>query len=1587
METPILRRDTALQGEICMDPVRQRKKLETWRNGLLDLGRRNRMMHYRRTRRGTLHITTPDFETLFAKIAGSTRAVPFKKRVDVSHDTYLTGFFALMDSLSAPVELVTGEIGSDLPTEEMQSTLRNLRQKAKLSLEEQGINILYLSFGFLEWKQKPSEPPLSSPLVLVPVTIERKSITSGFSLRRLDEDIVVNPTLDYALNTLFGIDLPDFDPEEGILAYLDHVQELVQDSGWTVHKEADLGLLSFLKIVMYRDLLKYEDRIFENPVIRAFCGDPSGLKLPDEDAGNFDHDGISYLENCQVVNADASQLDAIRMSRQGVSFVLMGPPGTGKSQTITNIIAEGLADGKKILFVSEKMAALNVVLNRLRESGLGDYCLPLHSCKTEKKSVVQELARTLDEPVLAAPAEDYLSIERAFREREELRKYFSLMHGERNPLGHSISEAVSELIRLEDEPAVNLPESGSYCAFRGQDYALRLEALVKYRDFSRRTGENPFTNPWRGTSIEMVTYETMHEIREVSEVLLKTLPALREEGDGTIGGILSFSEGICEYEELYAGGRKYVSPVFTEEMNAELAERDLAGVRNVYRGADGCGISAEDIKSPDRRKMTFEALGGAFRLVREIGGFIEQTARETGQVIPYTAEGVRRIGELAGVLSIPYAMRAEWFGEGVYENLLGLVRVRKMRVGIVNGSREDLLAGWKEEFLGFETGEILGRFERESSSFLRRLGGSYRRDRALLLSMRKAGAPADDRSLLAGLRALNAYREEIIGLVSTEEQCAGLLGGYYLGENTDWNYVEEVLYAARPVQEYAAKYGISEILASELSLKGESRTVRIGGYTPEEVLAGEFLTRCEQSAERIGMPLTEKAQILRRQIAEGPAAADRAAEAVSRMMREPEGDLAKIEEALLAYLEEEKTFENRRRELLAYFGGSSGITGEEAAQSGERSRCPSDEEILQAGKRLSEILLKEGFSENEDPYRVLQAFAGTVRKFFEWFPEDDLAELSIDDFCEKVRGCSDIEKLYSWLSFEDTREMCQKAGVSGFIDACIEKGIDPLHYADVFQKSFYTKWLFDLLSDGDAKLLRNFRSHVHEALIDRFSADDKDSLRIARERLGEMLTRRKPESRATIRKGSEMGILRHEANKKRSIKPIRRLLREIPNLVMSLKPCLMMSPLSVAYFLDPDQYTFDMVIFDEASQILPEDAIGAICRGKQVIITGDTRQMPPTSFFTTAVRGTEDLDRDEEEFYDEPVSESVLDEAAAYLPSCMLLWHYRSRDESLIAFSNREIYGNKLITFPGCGRQPDRGIEYVLVKNGIYRDRSNVAEADRCVELIREHILLHPERSLGVVAFSEKQQSVIENAVGRFRLQHPEYEDFFDEEREEPFFVKNLENVQGDERDTILFSICYAKNEQGRMYMRFGPLGAAGGERRLNVAITRAKYNVKLVGSILPEDIDLTRTQAEGVRMLRDYIAFAMVGGSEHSAGKDRAEEGCFEDVVAEFIRQQGYAVRRNVGASRCRVDIAVGENGANDSFFAGIECDGDSYTMGRTVRERDVLKKAMLRSMGWRMHHVWSFNWFRMPEEEKQRLTEFLNEARKSAEGQGESQ
>ncbi|OYO84473.1 hypothetical protein CG709_14945, partial [Lachnotalea glycerini] len=515
--------------------------------------------------------------------------------------------------------------------------------------------------------------------------------------------------------------------------------------------------------------------------------------------------------------------------------------------------------------------------------------------------------------------------------------------------------------------------------------------------------------------------------------------------------------------------------------------------------------------------------------------------------------------------------------------------------------------------------------------------------------------------------------------------------------------------------------------------------------------------------------------------------------------------------------------------------------------------------------------------------------------------------------------------------------------------------------------------------------LRRFKAYAHEAKINEFKSHDEKQLLLAQARLDAMLSNLKPSGTRILNSAmDEVSILRRESEKKRKIMPLRKLFKEIPTLLQKLKPCFMMSPLSVSYFLDSDIYAFDMVIFDEASQILPEDAIGAIYRGKQVVIVGDTKQMPPTNFFSSTSNNSDDLydSDDEEDNYYDICGESILEEAEnnKCLPSCTLLWHYRSKDESLIAFSNKMIYRNELITFPNCKKEPDKGLEYDYVQDGYYEGKPkncNVKEAERCVQLVEEHIKKHPNRSLGIIAFSEKQQSVIKDAVEDFRMNHPEYNDFFDDNREEYFFVKNLESVQGDERDTIIFSICYAKNKEGHMYMRFGPLGHAGGERRLNVAITRAKYNVKLVGSILPSDLDLKNTSPEGVKLLRDYILYAIQDDYNMPQGSPEAnEDEFFTDIISDFIIENGYSVKRNIGASKYKMDIAVVHPDATDEFFIGIECDGGNYIMARTARERDVLRRNIMYSIGWNIYHIWSVAWFKNPIEEKQKLIQFLKDA-----------
>ena len=514
----------------------------------------------------------------------------------------------------------------------------------------------------------------------------------------------------------------------------------------------------------------------------------------------------------------------------------------------------------------------------------------------------------------------------------------------------------------------------------------------------------------------------------------------------------------------------------------------------------------------------------------------------------------------------------------------------------------------------------------------------------------------------------------------------------------------------------------------------------------------------------------------------------------------------------------------------------------------------------------------------------ISALIDSASEYIDWFAslfnnEEDFYQTNILDLSRRMSLCRDKKYLLEeWVDYCSNREKCDKLGLGTFIKQVEGLEIDSNYITDAYLKRFYRLWLDAILPKFPA--VQDFRGRIQAQTISEFCELDKGQFKIARARVRERALSRIPDFNSINVARDEIAILKRELNKQRRLMPLRKLFMTIPNLITALRPCFMMSPLSVSVFLEAQSYNFDLVIFDEASQVHTEDAIGAIMRGKQTIIVGDTKQLPPTSFFSASLNDEDyDIDSDETvESEDAGAFESVLDEAVAVLPERSLRWHYRSRDEHLIAFSNVKVYNSQLITFPSSIESaPDTGVEYIYVKDGVYDrggKKNNIIEAKKVADLVFEHFRKYPNRSLGVVTFSEAQQNAVDAAIRQRRLQDSRFDKFFIEDKEEPFFIKNLENVQGDERDTIIFSIGYAKDSRDIMYMNFGPLSREGGYRRLNVAITRAKYNVKLVGSITANDIDLDKTSSEGVRMLRSYIEFAQQGII--ALEKELTYNGCF---------------------------------------------------------------------------------------------------------------
>jgi transcription elongation GreA/GreB family factor len=600
-------------------------------------------------------------------------------------------------------------------------------------------------------------------------------------------------------------------------------------------------------------------------------------------------------------------------------------------------------------------------------------------------------------------------------------------------------------------------------------------------------------------------------------------------------------------------------------------------------------------------------------------------------------------------------------------------------------------------------------------------------------------------------------------------------------------------------------------------------------------------------------------------------------------------------------------------------------------------------------------------------------------------PADEDLELFISALHGAVqKAVQDQDLLIPWSLYLTRRKETSELTLNEFVELLEKKRIKPDELTNAYAYCTYstiTREAFRNIPE-----LGRFTGLKHNQIRDEFKRLDREIISLRGKAIAyDCFRNASPppgRSGARVDDRTEMVLLNYLMPQQRPRMPVRKILTRACGSIQALKPCFMMGPQAVAKYLAPGVIKFDLVIMDEASQLKPEEAIGSIARGGQLVVVGDPKQLPPTSFFS---RMSQDGDSSDDHFTTTD-AESILDVCSSHFrPTRSLRWHYRSQHHSLIAFSNHSFYRGNLIIFPSpYGQGGKLGVRAVYLADAIYENQTNFREAKRVVDAVVEHIATRPNESLGIVTLNIKQRDLIAELLEE-RLRSVRGADAYRDHwitEGAPLFIKNLENVQGDERDAIVISTTFGKPSGSRaVRQNFGPISRQGGWRRLNVLFTRAKRSIALYTSMRPEDIVMDGTTPDGTKALRNYLEYARTGSLNTVEETGREADSDFEISVMEMLKLRGYEVTPQLGVAGYRIDIAVKHPDAQGSYLAAIECDGATYHSALSVRDRDRIRQEILESLGWRgrIWRIWSTDWFRTPRQETEKLISFLEDLRQS--------
>ncbi|MFI5897701.1 DUF4011 domain-containing protein [Actinoplanes sp. NPDC051513] len=1527
-----------------------RAALRAWRDGLVNLDAGNRLIGFRRSQTGTVDIAGPPPQV----IVGALRA-------GGEHGFTGEGEFFRTAMAAQPLGTV----------------LRRLMRKARQDFLDRGVDALHLAIGMLQWRDEDGTA-FASPLLLVPVELTAAGPAGLPKLRGRDDDPVVNPALTLRLR-LLGVELPaveslaDLDVPE----FMTRVRAAISGrEGWRAEETVLLSTFSFHKEAMYRDLHENEERILAHPLVRALAardGEPAFEPIAADDA-----DRAAPPEDVPLVlDADASQRACVAAASAGHSFVLDGPPGTGKSQTIANMIGCLLHAGKRVLFVSEKAAALEVVRNRLASAGLGDHLLELHSHKATRKEVARGLATALDEPPGAPPAREPSGDARDAREK--LSAYAAAMNETREPLGASLHEILGRCARLADVPAAPAPEP----------VTLTPEALRQVADAADQLARS-----WRPAALgEQFAWREVTEHDPLDSRLDRAEHALRELS-GTAGRNATLAAGfglarpsgaaslaaLAEHAAQRPDGvaDQWLTASSLRPVRRAAAERGrrLAGLRQAREAVRAAaGVEWDDlpqdlpeVRTPSLRPaavdpgpLTAEAAAGLARRFDDDATLLEDRMRDVARLTSALAlpaavtfadvSRVVAIVELGGRANRP---EPHWFGAGALAQATTAAAALRRGVEALAAAGGQARRYFHEAILDQPVEQLADRLTRVHRG-LRKLFGAYRRDYEAVASFALPSVSPSEAVAHLGLAV--AWRAARRDLLALERAHGPALGRYWRGASSDLTALADALQAANDLLRWTPPQAVPAVIDHVCAPCPDDGPLRAAAGVqaamarwqaalrpaPEPAARPELAQGAVRDA--IGWlranagPLTASARyVSAHDEATGKtldlAGARRLAslrQAVAEALREmPAADTEVDERAEAAAID----WAERARELAGR-----ALT---SAQAGALAGCRPSPGL--AAKAAAWAAARDA---------IVAAFGPGRRSSL---------EAALDDYEQGpalLRALrEDSSGQEEWFSHVAAREVLSGFGLDAAVAFCADTQVRPQMLRAVLERALLRAWADDVLHRD--RRLHPLRAEERNHLVDEFRRRDEELIASAPARIAAALHARRADAVPT----DEAALLRREGMKETRHLAVRELIGRCRTAVLAMKPCFLMSPLAVSQYL-PADIGFDVVIFDEASQVTPADAINCIYRGRALIAAGDDKQLPPTSFFETAADGGTDVS----DF------QSILElaKACGTFPSLGLAWHYRSRHEALIAFANQAFYQGRLITFPAPADRVDTGV-HLIPAGGIYRrgsTRDNPVEAGIVAERVIAGLTERPDLSLGVVTFSVAQAEAIEYALSEAVAHHPGLDRLLDGDRLHGFFVKSLEAVQGDERDVMIFSIGYGHDEHGRMSANFGALSRPNGWRRLNVAITRARQRVEIVSSIRSHDIPDSGN--ESVRHLAAYLSFCESGGATADPA-GRTPLGPLEESVRATVESWGYQVRTRIGSGGYRIDLGVVRD--DGSFVLGIECDGAMYHGCPVARDRDRLRAAVLRDLGWNLYRVWGAAWYRDRAEEEARLRAAIERA-----------